>query len=129
MLNNLKFHKVLWVTLGLFAVGVSFVGIVTKAEIYNSLVEERLIPGTYGQDIISLVAGVLLIVFAFLAKDKQIKLQVVILGLLGYFFYAYGIYVIERVYNSLHLWYMAIFTLSFWYGYNKKRITFQRITA
>ena len=37
-----------------------------------------------------------------------------ILGILGYLFYAYGIYVIERVYNVLYYFYLAIFGLSFW---------------
>ena len=43
--------------------------------------------------------------------DRQ-KHQIVALGLLGYLFYAYAIYVIERAYNGLYLVYMAIFTLA-----------------
>uniref|UniRef100_UPI001C0F289A hypothetical protein n=1 Tax=Arthrobacter globiformis TaxID=1665 RepID=UPI001C0F289A len=44
----------------------------------------------------------------------QARPQIVALGLLGYLFYAYRIYVIERAYNGLYLVYMAIFALSFW---------------
>jgi hypothetical protein len=36
------------------------------------------------------------------------------LGLLGYLFYAYGIYAIERVYNGWYLNYLAIFGLAAW---------------
>ena len=36
------------------------------------------------------------------------------MSLLAYLFYGYGIYVIERDYNSLYILYMAIFSLSFW---------------
>jgi hypothetical protein len=39
---------------------------------------------------------------------------VVILGLLGSFFYLYGIFTMERVYNWLYLLYMAVFACSFW---------------
>ena len=38
------------------------------------------------------------------------------LGLLGYLFYAYGIYVIERVYNGWYLNYLAIFGMAAWLG-------------
>lgn len=47
-------------------------------------------------------------------KEEDFIKQAIILGLLGYFFYAYGIYVIERIYNPLYLLYMAIFGLSFY---------------
>lgn len=35
--------------------------------------------------------------------DRRPKLQLIALGLLGYLFYAYGIYVIERAYNGYYL--------------------------
>jgi len=38
----------------------------------------------------------------------------VILSFLAYLFYAYGIYVIEQLYNSFYILYLSIFTLSFW---------------
>jgi hypothetical protein len=42
------------------------------------------------------------------------KSTLVALGLLGYLFYGYGIYVIERVYNVLYLNYLAVFGTSAW---------------
>ena len=36
------------------------------------------------------------------------------MGLLGYLVYAYGIFVIERVYNPLYLVYLAVFALASW---------------
>ncbi|MET3161783.1 UNVERIFIED_ORG: hypothetical protein ABIB19_000166 [Arthrobacter sp. UYEF10] len=51
---------------------------------------------------------------ALTAGSDRVKRQVIGLGLLGYLFYSYGIYVIERAYNGLYLVYMAIFTLAFW---------------
>ena len=52
--------------------------------------------------------------YAALARSNRRRQQLLALGLLGYLFYAYGIYVIERAYNGLYLVYLAIFTLAFW---------------
>ncbi|MGM0366100.1 MAG: hypothetical protein ACQEP5_06135 [Actinomycetota bacterium] len=48
-----------------------------------------------------------------MAKEGHIKKQIIILGLSGYLFYAYGIYIIERIYNLFYFSYMAVFALSF----------------
>ena len=47
-------------------------------------------------------------------KENDVKLQAVILGLLGSFFYLYRIFTMERVYNGLYLLYVAVFASSFW---------------
>lgn len=47
-------------------------------------------------------------------RDNDVIRQLIIISLLGYFFYEYGILVIERVYNILYPLYMAIFSLSFY---------------
>jgi hypothetical protein len=39
--------------------------------------------------------------------------QLILLGIIGYLFYGYGIYVLAKIYNILYFLYMAIFGLSF----------------
>ncbi|MGO4186594.1 hypothetical protein [Pseudarthrobacter sp. TAF60_1] len=78
------------------------------------MVTPDLIPGAYSQDLISVAASAALIFLALRAGHGKTKSQILALGLLGYLFYAYGIYVIERTYNGFYLVYMAIFALSFW---------------
>ena len=39
---------------------------------------------------------------------------IVVFGLLAFFFYAYGIYAIEQVYNWLYFVYLALFGISFY---------------
>jgi hypothetical protein len=82
--------------------------------IYDGIVSEELIPGAFSQDLLSVAAALGLLYLALTALGNRVKRQVMALGLLGYLFYAYGIYVIERAYNGLYLVYMAIFTLAFW---------------
>jgi hypothetical protein len=92
----------------------SAVGIFSRGEVYRDVVSTNLIPGSYGQDLISFVAAMCLLLIALFVTRGSVRREIVAMGILGYFFYAYGIYVIERVYNSLYLLYAAIFTLSFW---------------
>ena len=54
------------------------------------------------------------IFFTIRIKENDLFSQIVILGILGYLFYGYGIFVIERLYNTLCFVYMVIFGLSFY---------------
>jgi hypothetical protein len=73
-----------------------------------------MLPGTIAQDAITILASLVLVFLSLTIADKKIKQQIVALSLLAYLFYGYGIYVIEQLYNSLYLLYMAICALAFW---------------
>jgi hypothetical protein len=60
------------------------------------------------------LVGVVLCALALRRGPTRPKEGLVGLGLLGYLFYGYGIYTIERVYNLLYLGYLALFALAFW---------------
>jgi hypothetical protein len=113
MLTHLFLNRLLWAVAGLLAVATAGTG-VWRPEIYGRVVARELLPGAYSQDLISVAAGLGLLYLSYAARPDRAKHQIVALGLLGYLFYAYGIYVIERTYNGLYLLYMAIFALSFW---------------
>ncbi|MCL2168338.1 MAG: hypothetical protein FWH59_04350 [Lentimicrobiaceae bacterium] len=71
------------------------------------------LPGTISQDIITIVSSVImLILIALYKKKKKFRVMIAIIGLLSFYFYAYGTYVISTLYNSVYLVYMFIFTLS-----------------
>ncbi|MET1153797.1 hypothetical protein [Arthrobacter sp.] len=113
MLTHPKANRLVWGLTGLLTLFVSVVGI-GEPDIYTGIVAPAIIPGAYSQDLISAAAAIILLCLSLAWRSNQPKPQVVAIGLLGYLFYAYGIYVIERAYNGLYLVYMAIFTLSFW---------------
>jgi hypothetical protein len=131
MLQNFKTNRILWAITSALAIIAALPGILSRGAVYNQVVSTNLIPGAFGQDLISLLAAICLLALALSAKQGQTKKQIVALGILGYFFYAYGIYVIERAYNLFYLLYMAIFALSFWaiaYGVaNIRREILQKI--
>lgn len=106
-------RRLAWVLTALLAIVASGPGVVVPG-VYSGLIEEPFLPGAFSQDAISLGAALALLVLAWAARDSGPKLEIVVLGLLGYLAYAYGIYIIERVYNWLYLVYMAIFSIAFW---------------
>jgi hypothetical protein len=71
------------------------------------------IPGTISQDIVIIISSVIMIILvALYSKYKDMRIFISIIGLLGFCFYAYGIYVITAFYTSIYFIYMVIFTLS-----------------
>lgn len=113
MLRHIDFHKKIWMAIALASFVVAFIGVV-RVEIYNELVEPKIIPGAYGQDLITLAVSIVLFVLAIKATAESTKIHLIVVGLLGFLFYAYGLYTIEQVYNYLYLVYLAIFATVFW---------------
>lgn len=96
---------------------VAFIGIFDN-NIYREVFLARSMPipqpnwGLY-QDIISILFAVFLLSLSiYFLKTQEYKVFIGILGLLTYFIYAYGIYVIQGMYTYLYLIYLLIFGLS-----------------
>lgn len=87
---------------------------VFNQDIYSKVVGSEWLPGTVSQDAVTLIAGLLLLFLSLKLSESDRKKQIIALSLLAYLFYAYGIYVIEQLYNSFYLLYILIFALSFW---------------
>jgi hypothetical protein len=113
MLDRLATNRLLWFITAVLALVASSWGVLSPA-IYANVVATNLQPGALAQDIISVLAAVTLLVLSSRQRSVRIKDQIVAIGLLGYLFYGYGIYVIERAYNGLYLVYLTIFALAFW---------------
>jgi multisubunit Na+/H+ antiporter MnhF subunit len=113
MLDRLTTNRLLWFITAVLALVAAGWG-VASPHIYAGVIEPSLRPGAFAQDIISVIAAAALLALSSRQRSHRIKDQIVALGLLGYLFYGYGIYVIERAYNGLYLVYLAIFALAFW---------------
>lgn len=105
--------RALWLLTGALTLPAALTGLLCP-DIYRGVVAADLLPGAVSQDLMSAVAGIALLVLAVTVRRGQPKVQLVALGILGYLFYAYGIYSIERTYNGFYLVYLAVFALSFW---------------
>lgn len=81
---------------------------------YEAVAPQAMMPGILAQDYGSVVAALFLFAFALGASPRRPRLQIAAIGLLGYFFYAYGIYSIEQLYTPLYPLYMALFGFSFY---------------
>lgn len=113
MIKSLQKNKFLWLLVSFLSLIAALVGVFNQ-DIYSKVVGSNWLPGTISQDVITIIAGLVLFFLSLRINGSGIKRQIVAMSLLAYLFYAYGIYVIERLYNSLYILYMAIFALSFW---------------
>ena len=102
-----------WLIAGVLSVVTAGWGLLDPG-IYVGLIASATRPGALSQDVITVFAGVTLCGLALVGTRVGPKAELVGLGLLGYLFYGYGIYVIERVYNVLYLNYLAIFGIAAW---------------
>ncbi|MEJ2064515.1 MAG: hypothetical protein P8X74_14770 [Reinekea sp.] len=113
MIHNLRLAKLFWTLTSFLALFAALGGVIFK-DIYLNLYPEDFLSGALPQDVLTIMVCLLLFWLIRKTKENDVKLQVIILGLLGSFFYLYGIFTIERVYNGLYLLYLATFAASFW---------------
>lgn len=110
-MKNLKINKIMWFLVVLMSLVASLVGVFNQ-NIYTKVVSNEIMPGVLAQDLFTIVLSIITLIFIFTIKENDIKKQIVIMGIISYLFYGYGIYAIERLYTVLYLLYMAIFGLS-----------------
>lgn len=80
---------------------------------FSGSLPKTLISGSLAQDTISIPLSLLLAVLSLLfLKHPGYKTFIAILGLATYFFYGYGLYVMQGQYTSIYLVYLLIFGLS-----------------
>jgi hypothetical protein len=113
MIRKLGVNKILWFLDALLSLIAALIGVFNPG-IYSKVISTELMPGVISQDIITIIASIAILLCIFRTKEKGAIMQIIILGIIGYLFYGYGIYVIERVYNILYFVYLAIFGLSFY---------------
>lgn len=113
MIKNLSLNKKLFLFTGIVALIAAVMGVL-KPEMYNPVVSARLIPGMFTQDVLVILAAFVLIILAMLLQQDDYRKLIIIYGILGFFFYAYGIYSIEQVYTSLYPLYLTILACSFY---------------
>src|SRR5512142_1792269 len=113
MVRNLKLSKIFWLIPTVCAFLAALAGVLTRG-LYTGLFAPDYLPGAFTQDVLTLLVCGLLFFLIGSNKPDGVKAQVVIVGILGSFFYLYGIFTMERVYNAYYLLYAAIFASSFW---------------
>lgn len=113
MIKNLSLNKTLFLFTGVIALIAAVMG-VFKPEMYNPVVSTQIMPGVFTQDVLVILAAIVLIILAMWIQQDDYRKLIVIIGILGFFFYAYGIYSIEQIYTALYPLYLSILALSFY---------------
>jgi len=113
MFIDFRTNKILWNITTLLTFVAASAGILFP-RMYDNVFAKEFIPGALPQDILTVMICVGLFILISKTKESDIKKQIIILGIIGSFFYLYGIFTIERVYNYFYILYAAIFAFSFW---------------
>lgn len=113
MLQKLGINKILWFLLAFFSLIASLTGAINPG-IYSKVVNPEFLSGVISQDLTTIIASIIILFCIVRTKKEHFLKQIIVLGIIAYLFYAYGIYVIEQFYNALYLLYMAIFGFSFY---------------
>lgn len=113
LIKNLSGNRILWLLIAVLSLVCAMVGVVCPG-IYSKVISDRMMPGTISQDLQTILASIVLLVLTARMKEGQYKKQIVVIGILSYLFYAYGVYSIERIYSPLYFCYLAVFGLSFY---------------
>jgi hypothetical protein len=90
------------------------IGGIAVPGIYEGLFPKDFLPGAFAQDVLTLIACLLLVAVSLRKRGTGVKARVAALGLYGSIWYLYGRFTIERVYNQFYLLYVAAFAASFW---------------
>jgi hypothetical protein len=109
--------RVLALLIALFSIITSVSGIAFP-DMYKPFTADKEMPFVFAQDLISLIAAVLLLVMVFFEKKENIKLDIIRIGTVGYLFYVYGQYVMGTLYNYSYFLYLSIFSFSIFYLIN-----------
>ncbi|MGE5623741.1 MAG: hypothetical protein ACM3UP_01815 [Methanocella sp.] len=113
MLQNLSTNRLLWLATILLALLAATVGVINPG-VYANLVRPNMIPGTVSQDVATIAVSLVALFYLVRLRGEDVGRQILLLGFMGYLWYAYGIWVIERMYNAFYLLYLAIFAFAFW---------------
>lgn len=112
--ESLKTLRVLTVLIALSILIASAAGILFP-DIYKYVAEDSAMPFVVAQDVVTLITAILLLVIVLLGKRKNIKLDILQIGIIGYVFYAYGPYVMGTLYNYFYFLYLCAFGISIFY--------------
>jgi hypothetical protein len=108
----MRLNRVLWILTGSLSLVAAVAG-VARPGIYDGLVDPAIMPGVFTQDLVVILGSLLMILLSSSLRPAQHRKAVILFGLSGFIFYAYGIYAMEQVYTMLYPVYLAIFALSF----------------
>jgi hypothetical protein len=111
MINKIQTNRILWGINALLALAAGLIGVFFSG-IYYPVVSNSLIPAVISQDIITVVAAVVMIILVIQVKKGDVLKEMILMGITGYLFYAYGTYTIEQIYTGSYFIYMAIFATS-----------------
>jgi hypothetical protein len=113
MIKNLAFNKTLYLLTGVLSLVAAVAGVLDTG-MYGPVVSARIMPGVFTQDLLVILGSLVMVGLAARMRSDDYRKAITIFGILGFLFYAYGIYAMEQLYTALYPLYLAILALSFY---------------
>lgn len=113
MLENLGRNKLVFLVTASCSLVAGIAGVLQPG-MYGPVVSDTIVPGVFAQDLVVIAASLLMMVLSVGLTAHAYRALIVVIGLMGFFFYAYGIYAIEQIYTPFYLLYLAVVALSFY---------------
>jgi len=89
MVRNLDFNRILWFSTAILALIAALIGVVNP-DVYSEVVSDDIMPGVFGQDLLTVIASITILLLLIRQRNGDSTRQIIILGILGYLFYAFG---------------------------------------
>lgn len=110
-MRYLPTFKVSALATGALALVAAVAGLVNPG-MYDPVVPVEIMAGVFAQDLVVALGALLIIGLTAGMRAPDVRRTIVVAGILGFFFYAYGIYGIEQVYTPLYVLYLAVWAAS-----------------
>jgi len=72
MIRNLKANKILWISIASLSLVAACIGVFNQ-DVYEKVISYDLLPGTVAQDVITIIASVVLLSLSLKANDTDKK--------------------------------------------------------
>lgn len=112
MISHLRMIRTIWFITAVSAMTAALVGIFDPS-IYDGLVTRRIIPGVFTQDLLVFDGAVILLLLSMTLRNNRPRSIIAATGIMGFFFYAFGIYAIEQIYTHFYPLYLFVLGISF----------------
>jgi hypothetical protein len=96
MIRNLQLNKIFWSIPTASAFLAALAGVLFR-DIYSNHFPKNFLPGAFPQDALTLFVSLVLFVLIAVTKHHDVKMHVIIIGLLGSLFYLYSIFTMEGI--------------------------------
>ena len=83
-MRNIGMNKLLWITTALCSLAAALAGVFNPG-IYSKVINSEIMPAVMGQDLMTILAAIIILILTVLTKENDSKKQIIIFGGIGFY--------------------------------------------